>query len=131
MERENWKNVTDRYFTPAEQAHWAERMGAISDKFDANDYQQRWHDLGGRIEAALPLDPASEQAAGFVREWFVLLEPFTSVASPEMMAGSQRLYANMEQWEGHGEGKADPGFSHRVFAFIQDAARAHPGMRTA
>ena len=61
----------------------------------------------------------------------MLLEPFTSVASPEMMAGSQRLYANMEQWEGHGEGKADPGFSHRVFAFIQDAARVHPGMRTA
>ena len=26
MEHENWKKVTDRYFSPEEQAHWAERM---------------------------------------------------------------------------------------------------------
>ena len=126
MEPENWKAVTDRYFSPEEKAHWAERMGQISAKFDTDDYQQRWRELGNRIEAVLPVEPASDLAAGFVREWFTLLEPFTSVASPEIMAGSQLLYQNMDQWEG----QADPGFSHRVFLFIQEATRAHPELQS-
>ena len=122
MEPENWKNVTDRYFTPEEKARFAETMQQVPEGFEPEEYGSQWRDLGARIEAALPLDPVSDQAGAFVEEWFKLLAPFTRVATPEMMAGTTRMYQNMHEWEG----QADPGFTHRVFAFIQEAAKAHP-----
>ena len=122
MEPENWKNVTDRYFSPEEQARFAATMPQMPEGFEPEEYGRQWSNLGARIEAALPLDPASAPAGDFVEEWFTLLRPFTRVATPEMMAGTTRMYENMNEWEG----QADPGFTHRVFLFIQDAAKAHP-----
>ena len=122
MEPESWKNVTDRYFTPEEKVRFGETMEQVPAGFDPEEYGRQWSDLGARIEAALPLDPASDRAGDFVAEWFALLEPFTRVATPEMMAGTTRMYTNMHEWEG----QADPGFTHRVFQFIQEAAKAHP-----
>ena len=75
---------------------------------------------GRRIAAALPLDPDSEAARGFVREWSALLAPFRAVATPEMWAGATRLHQKREQWEG----QADPGFSAEVWQFIQAASAA-------
>ena len=49
MEPENWKNVTDRYFSPEEKAHWAERMADVPKDFDVSDYQGQWKALGARI----------------------------------------------------------------------------------
>lgn len=121
MEPENWKNVTDRYFTPEEKARFEATMPELPEGFDQAAYQRQWSELGARIEAALPMDPASEQAGAFVKEWFALLQPFLQVATPEMKAGTQRMYDNMHEWEG----QADPGFSARVFQFIQEAAKAH------
>ena len=43
------------------------------------------------------------------------LLPFTQVATPEMMAGTQRMYENMNEWEG----QVDPGFTDRVFQSIR------------
>ena len=125
MEQTNWKTVSDRYFSPQEQADFADRMEQIPAEFDQAEYSAKWRDLGGRIEAALPLDPASAAAGEFVREWFVLLEPFARVATPAMNEGVMRMYGDMDKWEG----QADPGFSAQVFRFIQEAAAAHPGMR--
>jgi hypothetical protein len=88
MEPENWKNVTDRYFTPEEKARFAETMRQVPEGFEPEEYGRNWRDLGARIEAALPLDPASDQAGDFVEEWFTLLKPFTQVATPEMMCSS-------------------------------------------
>ncbi|MFN3777267.1 MerR family transcriptional regulator [Sphingomonas sp. Sph1(2015)] len=115
-----WKSVVDRHFTPEEQAHWAGRMDALGPDFDQNAYQARWADLGQRIAAALPMDPDSEAARGFVREWFALLAPFRAVASPEMWAGATRLHENRAEWDG----QADPGFSADVWQFIQAAGAA-------
>lgn len=68
------------------------------------------------------MDPASDAAGEFVREWFALLAPFTAVATPAMNAGVTRFHERMDEWQG----EADPGFSPEVFRFIQDASRAHP-----
>lgn len=117
MERENWKKLADRYFTPEQQAQWSERMGAMPADFDQEAYSRQWFDLGGRVAAAMPLDPGSPQAEAFVREWFALLTPFTRVATPEMWSGSVGFYEKMPEWEG----QADPGFSSEVWTFIRDA----------
>jgi DNA-binding transcriptional MerR regulator len=113
-----WKSVIDRYYTPQEQEEWHAQM-ADAPAFSSEDYIAQWKELSGRIEAALPLDPGSGEALAFVREWFALLEPFTRVATPEMWQGSARMYDDMGSWEG----QVDPGFSKRVWDFINEAAR--------
>jgi DNA-binding transcriptional MerR regulator len=120
MEPEHWKAVTDRYFTPAEKREWAERMAEVPDGFDQEAYGARWKALSARIEAALPLEPMSPPAQRFVDEWFALLKPFSSVATPAMWNGASRLYGDMDAWQG----KADPGFSKAVWDFITSATRA-------
>lgn len=123
IEQKQWEQVSDRYFTPGEKAEFAAAMETVPAEFRQEDYSAKWKDLGSRIEAALPLDPVGPEAGAFVKEWFALMEPFTRVATPAMKEGVTRMYQNMDEWEG----QADPGFSAKVFAFIQAAAAAHKG----
>ena len=116
-EAKAWKDVVGRYYTPEQQAEWREHM-ADAPEFSTTDYIEKWRALSNRIEGALPLDPASDAALGFVREWFTLLEPFSRNATKTMWEGSARMYSDMETWEG----KVDPGFSKRVWDFINLAA---------
>ena len=120
MEHENWKKVADRYFSAEEQAHWAERMDDVPTGFDPEAYNRQWADLSLRIETALPLDPAGKEAQAFLDEWKALLEPFTRVASPEMMAGATSLYDRMGEWQD----EQKPAFSMKVWQFVQAAGQA-------
>jgi DNA-binding transcriptional MerR regulator len=123
MEQENWKAVADRYFTPEEQAHWAERQEGLPAGFDQEAYGRQWAELGGRIEAALPLDPGGAQAQAFYDEWQALLAPFKAVATPQMMAGASNLYSKMDEWQGDQQ----PPFSGAVWALMQAAGKARAG----
>ncbi|PHR16608.1 MAG: MerR family transcriptional regulator [Sphingopyxis sp.] len=120
MTEDNWKQVIDHYYTAEEQAHWLENAAPILPEFSSKVYLDQWKELSRRIEAALPIDPDSEQALAFVREWFTLLEPFSKVATPEMWEGTTKLYEAMPQWEG----RVDPGFSSTVWQFISEATTA-------
>jgi DNA-binding transcriptional MerR regulator len=120
MEAENWKKVADRYFTPEQQAHWAERMKDVPGDFDHDAYNRRWQELGKRIGAALPLDPAGAEAQAFLDEWSALLAPFNAVATPEMKAGATELYSRMGEWQD----QQKPPFSMEVWQFIQAASAA-------
>jgi DNA-binding transcriptional MerR regulator len=120
MEAENWQRITDRYISPEEKARWADRMEEVPPGFDQAEYSRKWAELGERIERALPLDPASKQAQAFLDEWKALLKPFTDVATPEMMAGANRLYDNMGEWQ-H---EQKPPFSMEVWEFVKAAGAA-------
>jgi DNA-binding transcriptional MerR regulator len=121
MEAGNWKKVTDRYFSAEEKAHWAGQ--GMPDGFDQEAYGRSWSELSARIEAALPLDPASAEAQSLLDEWNALLEPFRSVATPEMMAGAANLYSRMDEWRD----EQQPPFSMAVWRFIQEARKARGG----
>lgn len=120
VEPDNWRAVTNRYFTPQQKEEWQATMKALPATYTQEDHGARWKDLSARIEAAIPLDPASEAAQGFVDEWFALLKPFSSVATPEMWNGAGRMYSEMDRWPA----KADPGFSRDVYYFISTATKA-------
>ena len=119
MEQDNWKRVTGRYMSAEVQGEFAEQLTNLPADFDPIAYQEKWRELGARIEAALPLDPASDDAFGLLEEWQALLAPFVAVATPGMLKGATNLYERMGEWEG----EADPGFSAEVFGFIQEVSR--------
>ncbi len=119
-EAQQWQAVTERYMSAEAKADFARTMPQMGDTADSRAIGEAWKDLGSRIKAAMPMDPTSEQAADFVREWCKLLEPFAQVATPAMWQGSQNMYSHMSEWEG----QADPGFDASVVAFIQQAMTA-------
>jgi DNA-binding transcriptional MerR regulator len=120
MENETWRALAEREATEAELADW--RATPPPEGFDQEAYGRQWQELGARIEAALPLDPASPQALAFHDEWQALLKPFLDVATPAMHAGARRFWENRDRWEG----EVQAPFSAAVFRFMQEvgAARA-------
>lgn len=120
MKNPNWKPVVDDYFTPEEQERFEEAIGRVPEGFNQEAYGLKWRELGGRIETAQPLDPASQQAQVFVDEWFALLKPFSAVATPEMWNGVGRMYDDMTNWNASPE----MGFGHGVWTFIKAATKA-------
>jgi len=114
-----WKDVVDHYYTPEQQAEWKSRL-VDAPEFSQEAYLDKWRALSARIEASLPLDPTSDAALAFVREWLTLLEPFSRSASQSMWEGSARMYSDMDRWQG----TVDPAFSKKVWDFINAAASA-------
>jgi DNA-binding transcriptional MerR regulator len=117
--QENWKKVADRYFSPEEQARWAERMPQDTN-FDNDAYNRQWGALGEKVAPALALDPTSDAAQALFDEWQALLAPFTAVAAPEMTAGATKLYDRMGEWQG----EMKPPLSMDVWQFIKAAGAA-------
>lgn len=118
MRPEDWKKVTDRYFTDEEKAHWAEHPPQA--RFDQEEYGRKWAELGKRVEAAIPGGPDSPEAKALYEEWQQLLAPFTAVATPQMIEGATRLYEKMDEW--HGDAPNAP-FTPEAFRFIQEIGR--------
>ena len=121
-ETDAWKTVTDRYVAPENKPEWERSYAQMPADFDQADYSAKWKDLGERIEAALPMDAASDQARGFLAEWKALLEPFTRVATPGMMADATKVYDNMGSWSAQ-PGAPEAPFSSRVWAFIREVGQ--------
>lgn len=115
-----WKKVADRYFTAEEQARWREKMAAVPAGFDNDAYQAKWADLGSRIAADLPMDPASDQARAYLAEWNDLLKPFNLAADARMKTETVAMYDRMDEWSG----EVSPGFTRAVWDFVKAAAVA-------
>lgn len=118
MEADDWKKVTDRYFSKEEQDHWAQHPPQA--EFDQAEYSRKWRDLGDRVQAAIPNGPDGPEAQALYDEWQELLAPFTAVATPQMMARATRFYERMDEW--HGDMPQAP-FTPEAFRFIQEIGR--------
>lgn len=122
MDNENWQAVTDRYMSDEAKADFARTRGGMSSDFDQAAHTAKWNDLVARIEAALPMDPASAQARAFFDEWQALLAPFKAVATPAMMRGVSTMYDHIDRWQG----EQKPPFSSQVWDFIKRVGRCGP-----
>jgi MerR family transcriptional regulator, thiopeptide resistance regulator len=119
QETRAWDVLANRYMSQQALEDYTKVQPELAHTFETADYSAQWKKLGDRIKAALPMDPTSEQALGFVREWFALLAPFTAVATPAMWEGSRAMYDDMGEWQGKSD--ADPGFDAEVWNFIRAA----------
>ena len=115
-----WKKVADRYFTEEEQARWEAKRAMLPRNFDFAGYQAKWADIGGRIAADLPMDPASARAQAYLAEWNDLLKPFNIAADARMKTETVAMYDRMDEWSG----EVSPGFTKDVWLFIKAAAVA-------
>lgn len=120
MDEAAWKRVADRYYTPEEQAHFAERMKSVPSDFDQAAYSAKWADIGSRIAADLPMDPTSDKARAYLAEWNALLAPFNMVADEQMRTRTVAMYEHMDEWAHEGS----PGFTKAVWDFIKSVAIA-------
>jgi DNA-binding transcriptional MerR regulator len=120
MDEAAWKRVADRYYTPEEQAHFAEKMKDVPSGFDQAAYSAKWADIGGRIAADLPMDPTSDKARAYLAEWNALLAPFNMVADERMRTQTVAMYEHMDEWSHEGS----PGFTKAVWDFIKSVAIA-------
>lgn len=59
-----------------EQSRAAERLPELFGGLDLGNMKQRWADLAARIEAAMPIDPASAEAWALADEVQPIFEPF-------------------------------------------------------
>lgn len=118
MEAEDWKKVTDRYFSKEEQERWEEHPPQPG--FDQAEYSRKWKELGDRVQAAIPNGPDTPQARALYEEWQELLAPFKAVATPEMVSGATRLYERMDEW--HGDAPQAP-FTPEAFRFIREIGK--------
>jgi DNA-binding transcriptional MerR regulator len=95
MQIEAFKALKAKLETPEEQAKWkAAKMKAakgVAPDDDPDAYAAKWLDLGERIEAALPLDPASKKAQAFVAEWNALAQPFWAKIPEDMKADARMM----------------------------------------
>lgn len=117
MQPEDWKKVTERYFSKEEMEHWEKHPPEPG--FDQAEYNRKWKDLGERVQAAIPKGPDSPEARALYAEWQELLAPFKAIATPEMMAGATRLYERMDEWESD----VPAPFTSEAFRFIQEVGR--------
>ena len=122
-QKQQWDAASAPYLSDQAKADFAQ-LPCI-EGFDQEAYSAQWAELGARIKAALPLDPASEAAQALRREWTALLAPFTAMATPAMMEGVSKMYDNMPKWAEHTAGQPpSPGFDSEVWQFIQAAGKA-------
>lgn len=118
-----WRAVIDRYWSSQAQSEWRRLTGPIwtqHPEWANGGYQRQWRALSDRIKAAMPMDPAGEQARGFVQEWHNLLAPINQVATPEMRAAMIAMYSDMQNWPTD----VDHGFDQAVWDFVRSAHQA-------
>jgi len=120
MEQENWRQVSERYLTDEARTDFAASYAHLPADFDQQAYSAQWAALTRRIEAALPMDPASAEAQHFFEEWQALLAPFTAIATPAMGAAVTRMYDDIDAWKG----EQTPPFSSAVWDFIRQVGAA-------
>lgn len=115
-----WQKVYDRYYSPEEQAEWIALKQRAFAELDMEKYTADWKALTDRIEASLPLDPASAKATEFLGEWRALQAPFMREAAPKLAAGTINLYDHIDDWSGI----VEPPFSKAVYEAITAASAA-------
>jgi len=123
MAEEKWGKIADRYVSAEGKADFAASYANMPKDFDQEAYSAQWADLAGRIERALPIDPASPPAQAFLAEWQALLAPFTAIATPAMASGVTDMYDHIDTWKD----EQAPPFSADVWALIKAAGASRAG----
>ncbi len=122
MSQEKWFEAASCRLNEDQRDAFAQVKAALPAGFDRKAQMAKWNALNARIKAALPLDPASEQAQRFLDERDAMLQPFLALMPSEAKEASRTLKRTIEQ------GELSPPLDAEVYRFHQEAARARREM---
>ena len=108
MEQQDLKAIAAKYFTPQQQAEWAEAQSKLPP-----DHLAKLDALKARIAAQLPLDPASQKAQTLFDEWVGLTCAYKDAVAPKTIVSLRKIEAALTELP-----------EAPVFAFLKDASRA-------
>jgi DNA-binding transcriptional MerR regulator len=123
MSRQKWFEEAATHMTEDQREAIQKLKAAVPAGFDGKAQMEKFRELNARIKAALPLDPASEQAQRFLDERDVMLEPFLAIMPPELKEWSNNLRGKIKQ------GDLPPPIDAEVDRFYQEAKRARRAMQ--
>jgi DNA-binding transcriptional MerR regulator len=116
---EDWQKVWDTYYTPEENAKWAEAKANVS-MDNWKDIENAWPDVLARTEKLVGTDPAAPEAQALLKEWNALSQPIYDI-DPSLADSVSKMYDNLDNWPM--EGPQQP-FSKEVWEFINAAGAA-------
>lgn len=122
MSQQEWFEKASDHITADQRDAFRQVKAALPAGFDREAQMAKWNELNARIRAALPLDPAGEQAQAFLEERDTMLKPFLALMPPEAKEASQKLRAKIDQ--GDLASPIDP----EIHRFYKEAARAREEM---
>jgi DNA-binding transcriptional MerR regulator len=125
MSQERMNQLMTQYMSAEQKQAFDQSVAALPADFDSAAHNAKWKDLSDRIEAALPMDPASPQAQAFLDEWDEMIRPYLAVASPEMLEGVKTFHDNIEKWDG----EVDSPFNAEAYRFHIAAHEARERMK--
>jgi hypothetical protein len=102
---------------------FAEAKAAMPAGLDRTSAMDAFQALNARIKAALPLDPASDDAQAFLDERDAMLQPFIALMPPEMKQAAHDLRGKIEQ------GDLTSPIDAEVDRFYREARKARGAMK--
>jgi DNA-binding transcriptional MerR regulator len=118
MSQDKWLEAASSHMAPDQREAVAKIKAALPAGFDGKAQMARFQELNARIKAALPLDPASEQAQRFLDERDTMLQPFIAMMPPEMKEASKNLRETIKR------GDLAPPIDAEVYRFYREAGQA-------
>ena len=123
MSAEKWFEEASGFMTDEQRNAFVQVKEAIPADVDRTGAMEKFNDLNARIKAALPLDPASDEAQRFLEERDAMLAPFLAVMPPLMKEMSKNLSAKIKQ------GELGSPIDAEVHRFYKEAAQARDAMK--
>ena len=99
MSQEQWLEAAASHMTDHQREAMEKIKAALPAGFDGKAQMAEFQALNARIKAALPLDPASEQAQAFLDERDAMLAPFLALIPPELKEASNGLREKITRGE--------------------------------
>jgi DNA-binding transcriptional MerR regulator len=118
MSQEKWFEEAKSFMTDEQREFFAQVREAIPTDVDRTGASEKFDALNARVKAALPLDPASDEAQALLAERDAMLAPFLAAMPAEMKAMSKTLGEKIRQGE-----LASP-IDAEVHRFYKEAAQA-------
>ena len=118
MSQEKWFEEASGFMTEDQRDILAQARVAMPANVDRTGAREKFNALNARINAALPLDPASDEAQAFLAERDAMLAPFLAAMPAAMKEMSKNLSAKIKQGE-----LASP-IDAEVHRFYKEAAQA-------
>lgn len=118
MSQEKWFEEASAHLTEDQRELFRQVKEAMPTDVDRTGAMARFQDLNARIKAALPLDPASDQAQAFLDERDAMLQPFIAMMPPAMKEASKNLSKTI------GQGDLSPPIDAEVYRFYREAKQA-------